>query len=156
MMRRNFHTWRHDNLLLLLSPPGIQISRGHVVDSAGVSRVLLLERTSHLSCCYPPSAPKTLLSPSLLSLTLTEGHTLLSCPALSFLSTALSLRLPLPLLPSFPSSLLLCSNFSLYSCSNAWVSMFSEPLWEVRGQWGFRVLHYQFSLKGLQVLGLNI
>lgn len=122
MIRRNFHTCGEATTT---SP--LQISRGHVVDSAGVSQVLLLERP--LIC--PAVIHQQPLNPLkyffIILNTYWRPHSaFLSCPV-----------------PWAPAALLFISLFSRFKfirlslCSNGWVSMFSEPLWEVRGQVGF-------------------
>lgn len=86
LIRRNFHTSEEATM----SSP-LQLSRGHVVDSAGVGQVLLLERPLICPAVIHQQPLNPLKPSSLLSLTLTEGHTLPSCHALSL---GLLLRLP--------------------------------------------------------------
>lgn len=121
-----------------------------VVDAAGVSQVLLLERISHLSCCYPPAALKPFF---IIFHASWRPHSAFLCAAPS--------SPPLHLLPASPHHITFSLNviahhfFSLFFLRNSWVSLFWEPLWEVKGQENFRVLHGNFSPKDLCFLRLN-
>lgn len=140
----------------LPSPAGIQISRGNVVDSAVSQSSAAVRKT--LSFVLLLSTNSYPLKPFFIILTLTEGHTLPSCPALS------SPPLPSPsgsCLLSFSSSTLLLSLyiykvFLFFVHMHMQLSMFSESLGEVRGQCGFGVLHCQLPLKGPETKHLNI